>query len=252
MEVLTNVPPPQAPIAEVKGMRFIPDGDGLLIALDDPEERTKGGIIIPDTYKKKVQTGVVVEIGPGLWDHVNGRYKPMSKKPGDRILISKMAGVPLILDDKEVLLTNEREILGKFIERAPGEELPMDKLPSYKDQEKKRKEQFEKKKAENGGGAEKGSSLILPDSVGKKEAPESEQRVSLVGGAIPEDPQVIAAKPKRVIKCNIGGCDTTLEAPGEATDAEVRTTLSGLGWKMPLGFARNVGLCPEHAGGPKR
>ena len=249
METLTNIlePPKQTPLANVSGQRFIPDSDGLLVALDDPEERTKGGIIIPDAYKKKVQTGTIVEVGEGRWDPIGNKRVPMTKKVGDRILLSRMAGTPLVLDDHEVLLTNEREILGTFHPRKEGEKLLIDDLPSAKAVQEKRKAEMKA----NPPAPEK--KLILPTEGGKKEDPApDEKRISLVGGEIPTlapaDPNVVVAKPKRTIKCNFGGCANELEAPSEASAAEVRKVADSLKWAMPLGFPVNTGLCPEHSG----
>lgn len=75
------------------------------------EERTKGGIVLPDTAKEKPQKGEVVAVGPGrLLD--NGQRVAIDLKPGDRVLYSKYAGNEVKLDDEEYLILRESDILG--------------------------------------------------------------------------------------------------------------------------------------------
>jgi chaperonin GroES len=75
------------------------------------EERTKGGIVLPDTAKEKPQEGEVIAVGSGkLLD--NGQRVPIDLKPGDKILFSKYAGNEVKIDDVEYLIMRESDILG--------------------------------------------------------------------------------------------------------------------------------------------
>jgi chaperonin GroES len=77
----------------------------------DPEEKVKGGIIIPDTAKEKPLEGKVVAVGAGRLDE-NGKRIPMEVKAGDRVLVGKYAGTEVKLDDVEHVILREDEILG--------------------------------------------------------------------------------------------------------------------------------------------
>jgi chaperonin GroES len=77
----------------------------------ESEERTKGGIIIPDTAKEKPQEGEVVAVGPGARDE-SGKIQPLDVKAGDRILFGKWSGTEVKLDGKDLLIMKESDILG--------------------------------------------------------------------------------------------------------------------------------------------
>ena len=92
-------------------MKVKPLNDRVLIRRMDPEEKVKGGIIIPDTAKEKPLEGKVVAVGSGRLDE-NGKRVPMEVKAGDRVLIGKYAGTEVKLDDIEHVILKEDEILG--------------------------------------------------------------------------------------------------------------------------------------------
>jgi len=92
-------------------MKFRPLSDRVLIKRIDSEEKTSGGIIIPDTAKEKPQEGEVIALGNGkLMD--NGEVSKMTLKKGDRILFGKYSGTEIKLDGKEHLILREDEVLG--------------------------------------------------------------------------------------------------------------------------------------------
>ena len=77
----------------------------------EAEEKTKGGIIIPDTVKEKPQEGEVVAVGPGGRDE-NGKLVPIGVKAGDRVLFGKWSGTEVKLDGEELLIMKESDIMG--------------------------------------------------------------------------------------------------------------------------------------------
>jgi chaperonin GroES len=92
-------------------MAFRPLGDRVLIKRVDEEEKTKGGIIIPDTAKEKPQEGKVVSVGPGARDE-NGKLQPLDVKKGDRILFGKWSGTEVKIDGEDLLIMKESDVLG--------------------------------------------------------------------------------------------------------------------------------------------
>jgi chaperonin GroES len=92
-------------------MAFRPLGDRVLVKRVEEEEKTKGGIIIPDTAKEKPQEGEVIAVGPGARDD-SGKVAPLDVKPGDRILFGKWSGTEVKLDGKDLLIMKESDILG--------------------------------------------------------------------------------------------------------------------------------------------
>ena len=92
-------------------MKIKPLNDRLLVLRVDEEEKTAGGIIIPDTAKEKPQEGKVVAAGPGKLDD-SGKRTPMDVKSGDRILFSKYAGTEIKIDGIEHLFMREDDVLG--------------------------------------------------------------------------------------------------------------------------------------------
>ncbi|MGH7856460.1 MAG: co-chaperone GroES [Candidatus Binatia bacterium] len=92
-------------------MKIRPLGDRVLIRRVPEEEKSKGGIIIPDTAKEKPQEGKVIAVGKGKVDE-DGKVKPLDVKSGDRILFSKYAGTEIKLDGEEHLILREEDILG--------------------------------------------------------------------------------------------------------------------------------------------
>ena len=92
-------------------MAFRPLGDRVLVRRVEEEEKTKGGIIIPDTAKEKPQEGEVIAVGPGARDDA-GKVQPLDVKPGDRILFGKWSGTEVKLDGEDLLIMKESDILG--------------------------------------------------------------------------------------------------------------------------------------------
>jgi chaperonin GroES len=92
-------------------MKIRPLNDRVLVLRIDEEEKTKGGIIIPDTAKEKPQEGKVVAVGPGKLDE-DGKRIPTEVKKNDRVLFSKYGGTDIQIDGVEHLIMREEDILG--------------------------------------------------------------------------------------------------------------------------------------------
>jgi len=92
-------------------MKFRPLHDRVVLRRIEEDERTKGGIIIPDTAKEKPQQGEVVAVGPGARDE-KGVVQPLDVKAGDRVLFGKWSGTEVKIDDEELLIMKESDILG--------------------------------------------------------------------------------------------------------------------------------------------
>lgn len=92
------------------GTKIRPLHDRVIVKRIQEEERTKGGLIIPDTAKEKPQEGTVVAVGPGRQD--DGQVISVDVKAGDRILFGKYAGTEIKLDGEEHLILREDDILG--------------------------------------------------------------------------------------------------------------------------------------------
>ena len=92
-------------------MAFRPLGDRVLVRRFEEEEKTRGGIIIPDTAKEKPQEGEVIAVGPGARDEA-GKIQPLDVKSGDRILFGKWSGTEVKLDGEDLLIMKESDILG--------------------------------------------------------------------------------------------------------------------------------------------
>ena len=92
-------------------MHFRPLHDRVVVRRIETEEKTSGGIIIPDTAKEKPQEGEVVAVGPGARDD-NGTLIELSVKAGDRILFGKWSGTEVKIDGEDLLIMKESDILG--------------------------------------------------------------------------------------------------------------------------------------------
>ncbi len=92
-------------------MKFRPLHDRVLIKVLDSEEKTAGGIIIPDTAKEKPQEGEVVAIGPGIKND-QGKISPLDVKVGDIVLFGKWSGTDVKIDGKEYSIMKEADIMG--------------------------------------------------------------------------------------------------------------------------------------------
>ena len=92
-------------------MKVIPLHDRIVVSRIESEEKTTGGIIIPDTAKEKPQEGKIVAVGPGKRDK-DGKRIPLDVKAGDRVLFAKWAGTEFKLDGQEHMIMKEDDILG--------------------------------------------------------------------------------------------------------------------------------------------
>ena len=92
-------------------MKFRPLHDRVVVKRIEAEEKTAGGIIIPDTAKEKPQQGEVVSVGPGGRDEA-GKLIPIDVKPGNRVLFGKWSGTEVKLDGVEYLIMKESDVMG--------------------------------------------------------------------------------------------------------------------------------------------
>ena len=92
-------------------MKFRPLHDRVVVKRIDAEEKTKGGIIIPDTAKEKPSQGEVVSVGPGGRDE-NGKLIPIDVKAGDRVLFGKWSGTEVKIDGQDYLIMKESDVMG--------------------------------------------------------------------------------------------------------------------------------------------
>ena len=92
-------------------MKFRPLHDRVVVRRIEEDERTKGGIIIPDTAKEKPQQGEIVAVGPGAPDE-KGVVHSLDVKPGDRVLFGKWSGTEVKLDGQDLLIMKESDIMG--------------------------------------------------------------------------------------------------------------------------------------------
>ena len=92
-------------------MKFRPLHDRVVVRRLDAEEKTAGGIIIPDTAKEKPQEGEVLAVGAGTRDET-GKLVPLDVKEGDRILFGKWSGTEVRLDGEDLLIMKESDIMG--------------------------------------------------------------------------------------------------------------------------------------------
>jgi chaperonin GroES len=91
--------------------KFRPLHDRVVVKRIDADERSKGGIIIPDTAKEKPSQGQVVAVGPGGRDE-NGKLIPIDIKAGDKVLFGKWSGTEVVLDGEDLLIMKESDIMG--------------------------------------------------------------------------------------------------------------------------------------------
>ena len=98
-------------------MKFRPLHDRVVVRRIEEDERTPGGIIIPDTAKEKPQQGEVIAAGPGARDE-KGVVQPLDVKAGDRVLFGKWSGSEVKIDGDELLIMKESDIMG-VLEQKP-------------------------------------------------------------------------------------------------------------------------------------
>lgn len=87
-----------------------PLGNRIFLKISTPEERTEGGILLPDTAQKKPQMGEVMAVGPGQRNK-EGLYQPIDVKVGDQVLYSKYAGTDITLGNEDYVLVSEKDLL---------------------------------------------------------------------------------------------------------------------------------------------
>ncbi|MBO9589351.1 co-chaperone GroES [Devosia sp.] len=92
-------------------MGFRPLHDRVVVRRVDSEEKTKGGIIIPDTAKEKPSEGIIVSVGPGARDE-NGKVAALDVKAGDRVLFGKWSGTEVKLNGEDLIIMKESDIMG--------------------------------------------------------------------------------------------------------------------------------------------
>ena len=92
-------------------MKFRPLHDRVVVRRIEGDEKTSGGIIIPDTAKEKPQEGEIIAAGPGARDE-NGKIQPLDVKAGDRILFGKWSGTEVKIDGEELLIMKESDVMG--------------------------------------------------------------------------------------------------------------------------------------------
>jgi chaperonin GroES len=104
-------------VHEENDMAFRPLHDRILVRSLEAEEKTSGGIIIPDTAKEKPQEGEVLAVGPGARDD-SGKLVELDVKVGDRILFGKWSGTEIKLDGEDLLIMKESDVMGVIDEIA--------------------------------------------------------------------------------------------------------------------------------------
>jgi chaperonin GroES len=100
-------------------MKFRPLHDRVLVRRVEQEEKTSGGIIIPDTAKEKPMEGEVIAVGPGGRDET-GKLIPIDVKVGDRVLFGKWSGTEVKIDGEELLIMKESDIMGVIEDTVLG------------------------------------------------------------------------------------------------------------------------------------
>ncbi len=98
-------------------MKFRPLHDRVVVKRIDAEEKTKGGIIIPDTAKEKPQEGEIIAVGSGARDE-SGKLVPLDVKAGDRVLFGKWSGSEIKIDGADFLVMKESDIIGVLEQAA--------------------------------------------------------------------------------------------------------------------------------------
>ena len=100
-------------------MKFRPLHDRVVVRRVQSEERTAGGIIIPDTAKEKPQEGEIIAVGPGGRDEA-GKLIPIDVKVGDRILFGKWSGTEVKIDGEDLLIMKESDVMGVLEGKPSG------------------------------------------------------------------------------------------------------------------------------------
>jgi chaperonin GroES len=104
-------------VQEENDMAFRPLHDRILVRRIEADEKTAGGIIIPDTAKEKPQEGEVIAAGPGARNEA-GQLQPLDVKAGDRILFGKWSGTEIKLDGEDLIIMKESDVMGVIEQTA--------------------------------------------------------------------------------------------------------------------------------------
>ena len=115
-------------------MKFRPLHDRVVIRRIEEEEKTKGGIIIPDTAKEKPQEGEVIAAGPGARDE-SGKLVPIDLKAGDRVLFGKWSGTEVKIDGEDLLIMKESDIMGVIEGASATKKKAARARPSFQNRE---------------------------------------------------------------------------------------------------------------------
>ncbi|HEY3910770.1 MAG TPA: co-chaperone GroES [Stellaceae bacterium] len=98
-------------------MTFRPLQDRVVVRRVDPEQKTAGGIFIPNTAQEKPMEGTVVAVGPGTRSE-DGRIQPLDVQVGDRVLFGKWSGTEIKIDAEELIIVKESDLMGVVVETA--------------------------------------------------------------------------------------------------------------------------------------
>src|SRR5271169_490696 len=109
--LLTHRPPQSGDEVIMAKLKFRPLHDRVVVKRLEAEEKSKGGIIIPDTVKEKPQEGEVVAVGPGARDE-SGKLVPLELKAGERVLFGKWSGTEVKIDGQDLLIMRESDVMG--------------------------------------------------------------------------------------------------------------------------------------------
>ena len=101
-------------------MKFRPLHDRVVVRRIEAEEKTAGGIIIPDTAKEKPQEGEIVAVGPGARDE-SGKIAALDVKAGDRVLFGEWSGTEVRIDGQDLLIMKESDIMGVIEQSAAAQ-----------------------------------------------------------------------------------------------------------------------------------
>src|ERR671913_500553 len=113
-------PAPTLAPGKTRTMNFRPLHDRVVVRRIDAEEKSKGGIIIPDTAQEKPQEGEVIAVGPGARDE-NGKVQALDVKAGDRVLFGKWSGTEVRIDGEDLLIMKESDIMGVIAKTAAAQ-----------------------------------------------------------------------------------------------------------------------------------
>lgn len=95
--------------------KLLPLEDRIIVEKHEPEEKTSGGILLPDSAKEKPQEAIIVSVGPGKRSEKDGSIIPLENlKPGDKIIYPKYSGTEVKIDGKEYLILKASDVLAKF------------------------------------------------------------------------------------------------------------------------------------------